>query len=137
MRIAMRAVTQIAGAAALLAATASGVELARLPANEWVKLGAGQGGYIARFIWLPEEKKGFLWIPANYRSRAYTFEQFRQMHLFDPRTGEWSQKLSTFPRSGNPGYYHCGDRPYVYLPGLKKMLVLAEPDYKFKTKAGR
>ena len=97
----------------------------KLPPDTWKLLWSGKRvAYTAPLIWLPDQRQAFLWPTLEYRSSAANFEQFRTLHLFDVAAEKWNDTPSAFPPEGNLEPYGA-DRPYLYLPGIKKVLVLA------------
>jgi len=100
--------------------------LGQVAVNKWTTVYSGPPGIIgvhARFLWLPDMKRGFLWPCYDYKVRAYNFKQHLTLHLYDPAAGTWSQRPSTVPKGWETGRDVIANS-YVYLPGLKRILVL-------------
>jgi len=96
------------------------------PVNQWATVHDQPPGIIgihARFLWLPGMKRGFLWPNVNYRARAFTVKDHDQIYFFAPGDGQWSVEPSTFPEGLRP-YPEMVGTSYVYLPGLKRILLL-------------
>ncbi len=123
----------------LCVSIASGVgaaagELKDLPANKWTKVAETSKRVVlahARLVWLPALKKGVTWASLHYRSKQATFEQHTTVNYFSP-DGKWTEQVTSFPGGVKTA---CGDgigTNYVWLPGLKRLLLLHGPEYRAK-----
>jgi len=123
---------------AVLQFSAPPAQGAELPANTWTKLSEfpTKSGYLVPMVWLPEQKRGLVWGALHYRSSVATLEDYLRLNLFDPRAGKWEARPSTFPEEGHVAYETKAGWPYIYLPGLKRVLLLGEANNDGKLKTG-
>jgi len=101
-------------------------QLNALETNKLTPVYDGPPGIIAvqaRFMWLPDMKRGFIWPNYDYGTRAYTHAMHAKLHLYDPAEGKWSEVASTFPQDWLAGRGTIA-KSSVYLPGLKRVLFL-------------
>ncbi len=100
-----------------------------LPVNKWTVLSeGGPRSAHGRMTWLPDAKRALVWPNWHPRAGKGNQQKTAQLHLFDPAAGAWTIKPSTMLKDGQPAPQSVAC-PYVYLPGLKKVLFLAPPWY--------
>ncbi len=116
-------------ATVLLGAAARGAGPSKLPANKWVTLYDGRAvtGYMNRIHWVPEKGVALVWPASIPRSGpSYALAQFSVQER------AWTEVPAELPA----GYQLHINRGYgisrspsssLYLPGLKKLLVLQPP----------
>lgn len=122
-----RLLLSLACAGVLFARNAETADLSKLPANRWVTLMDDEPGIIAnsaRFLWLPELNRGFLWPEYDYGSRHVDYQTHAQIHLFDPSANAWSHTATTTPDAIRTPQGDGVGLEYVWLEGLKRVLVL-------------
>jgi Galactose oxidase, central domain/Kelch motif len=112
-------------AAAALAADAA--ELTKLPVNQWTVVHDGPPGVVAayaRLEWMPGLKRGIMWPALHYRSRQANFEQFSTMHYYSLEKRQWTKQVTTFSDGLKPSTGNNIGVNYVWLPGIKRVLLL-------------
>ncbi|MHC4916539.1 MAG: Kelch repeat-containing protein [Planctomycetota bacterium] len=118
----------------LAAGAAAAEELKDLPANKWTKVSETPKRVIAthaRLVWMPEFKKGVTWANLHYRSKQATFEQHATVNYLSP-DGKWTEQVTTYPGGVKTGCGNSIGTNYVWLPGLKRLLLLQGPEYRAK-----
>ncbi|MHC4915240.1 MAG: Kelch repeat-containing protein [Planctomycetota bacterium] len=105
-----------------------------LPVNKWTVLNeGGPRSAHGRMTWLPDAKCALVWPNWHPRAGKGNQQKTAKLHFFDPEKSAWSTKPSDLPKDAQPAPQSVAS-PYVYLPGLKKVLFLAPPWYS-RTKA--
>ena len=113
-------------AATRLAATGQAADLSDLPINQWTVLDSldAMTRVHPRMVWLPEQQQGLLWLNLNYHARAIRFEDHARSWFFSPAKGTWEAKPALFAEDHRIAPRVVG-QSCVYLPGLKKILLLS------------
>ncbi|MHC4915769.1 MAG: Kelch repeat-containing protein [Planctomycetota bacterium] len=119
----------------LHAAPARGGEI---PVNTWTKISElpTRHANLVPLVWLPEQKRCLVWSALNFRSSVGTEEDYLRLNLFDPATGKWEGRQSVFPEKVRVTYGTKAGCPYVYLPNLKRVLLLGRGNHYSREKVG-
>ncbi len=122
-------VSAVVAAAAAAFTAADAANLSELPVNRWTTLYSGDAVVRVhpRLVWLPEQKRGFMWLNLNYHARAISFEDHAQSRFFVPDQGTWQSKPASFAPNDRISPAVVG-HSCLYLPGLKKVLLLLPHD---------
>ena len=108
--------------------------ITELPVNTWTNISEHPTklGKLVPMVWLPEQKRGLVWGALHYRQGIATREEYLSLYLFDPRTGKWETRPSAFPGKSEVVFNTKAGWSYIYLPGLKRVLLLGDTSGKLK-----